>query len=148
MVMQFSAQLDAELEKRGQPAVRLPATALAFTPPTQRTGGPSQAGSAATSWGSSSTAWTMGGSSDNAEAAPAAEANSDTGVVLGVVIGAFAMGFLALALYMMQAKKQQEQWAEDGQWNEPAPDMYASKVAALDNQWMHENAGGYDQAQW
>jgi hypothetical protein len=127
---------------------------MQFTPPTVRDGQSRYQGQQLSSGGFGCSADTVDGSGSSAASKAddeeVEEGGQNTGVILGVIIGAFAMGFMALFMWMMQAKnKQAEHWDENGEWHEShgqemhghgggAPDMYASKVAALDNQWMHE----------
>jgi hypothetical protein len=157
MVLAFSATLDQELIAAGQPAVNMPATAMQFTPPTVRDGQSRYQGQSLGSGGFGWEADTVGGSSaskdDDEEVV---EEDGNTGVILGVIIGCFVMGFMALGMWMMRSKQPAEHWGEDqgqhwgpkhghgeewgheGHGHHGPPDMYASKVAALDNQWSHE----------
>jgi hypothetical protein len=139
LLARFSQQLDQELAKRGQQPVNLPVSAFAFATPVASatgygSGAQQQSGSSNMplfegSW----SAATNDLSADSSSAAKDKE-SSDTGVVMGVVIGAFAMGFLGLAIYMSSSRKA-EAHQQHQEWQ---PDMYASKVASLDNQWAQE----------
>jgi len=152
LLSQFSRQLDQELSMRGKQPVRLPANAIQVAQPKTTVnqyanGGGNyspQMGGNSYQAGSSYQAPTPYGSSGSNDAAAAPEAaKADNSTLLAVIIGAFVLGFLALACYMTKSKSQ-----SSGQYGvEQPPDGYASKVASLDNQWQHENQGQQYQQQ-
>jgi hypothetical protein len=143
LLSRFAQQLDQELAKRGQAPVNLPVSALTVAQPVATAtgyGSAQQNGAAANMPLFQGGSWNAAANDFGADSAGKSEDNkssgSNTGVVMGVVIGAFAMGFLALAIYMTNSRRAEAQQMGEGQWQ---PDMYASKVASLDNQWMQEH---------
>jgi hypothetical protein len=59
-------------------------------------------------------------------------------MILGVVIGLTAMGFVAGAMWMTQTKRSSAEENMERSQQLQRPDMYASKVQQLDNQWMEQ----------
>ena len=102
LLVQFSAVLDEELTKRGQPPVNLPATTMAFSSPEKEI---VDVGSA--SWGAGpqtvykNTIGYQAGRDDaaNKNQGPAAQ-TSLNGIVLGALLGAVCMGLFATGVYM------------------------------------------------
>jgi len=147
LAMQFSAVLDQELRKRGQAPVALPATAMAFSPPTKTANAyrPTvQVYQAQGQHQQQSGAWGMG--SQQTSTAPADASSGDDRLILGLVLGAFAMGIMGFVMFMHFSKQQVQ--ANDGMYHEESPDMYASKVAALDQNWQTQPDEGMDQSTW
>jgi hypothetical protein len=147
MAMQFSQALDSELQRRGQPAVRLPANSMAFAAPTKENNSFRPAGQS--SQQQVYAASSIGYQGNQVQQPAPADEGSDN-MILGLVIGAFAMGIMGVVMFLQMSKKESAagEWKEE-EWKEETPDVYASKVAALEQNWQAQpEIEGMDQSAW
>jgi flagellar basal body-associated protein FliL len=69
-------------------------------------------------------------------------------MILGLVIGAFAMGIMGVVMFLHFSKAKATASAHDEEhYEEESPDQYASKVAALEQNWQEADAS-MDQSAW
>jgi len=124
MIRQFSAQLDVELESRGEATVSLPVEAFDFAQPTQvvkAEAGPTTFQAAGT-YNYNQAAYAPIAQTEEEEAA---STSSNSSTLLLILAGGLCFSLVLLAYYRGKASGPAEPAIE-------APDAYASKVAHLD----------------
>jgi hypothetical protein len=131
LAMQFAAVLDQELQARGQAPVALSVNDMAFAAPTKTMNTYTQSTQVYSASGSGSGY----NNQNNVQQAPSD--NSNDGMLMGLIVGAFAMSIMGFVMFMYFSKQQAK--AHSAEWKEePTEDVYASKVAALDTNWQQD----------
>ena len=152
LAMQFSQTLDANLQQRGQPPAQIPANSMAFSAPVQEQNAYRPAQTATQMYsnqGAAAMNQQQGSSSivyQNQQSDTAETPQGSDNMLMGLVLGAFLMGIMGVIMFMYFSKQKAASAAQQ-EWHEEKPDLYASKVAAFDQNWEHD-AEAMDQANW
>merc|ERR1719265_665113 len=134
MIRQFSAQLDVELEERGEETVSLPVDAFEFAEPTET----NKSFQAQAQYSQQQAALNYANTQQQAAVAPAPQQeSSSSGTMMLVLAAGLCFSLVLLAYYRGKAGKSTEQAATAS-----PPDAYASKVAHIDQHWGDENQAG------
>jgi hypothetical protein len=78
--------------------------------------------------------------------AKATDEGSDR-MILGLVIGAFAMGIMGVVMFLHFSKKSATGAGYEEEYHEQTPDVYSSKVVAMDQTWQQADPA-MDQSSW
>jgi hypothetical protein len=131
LAMQFAAVLDQELQARGQAPVALSVNDMAFAAPTKTMNTYTQSTQVYSASGSGYN------NQNNVQQAPADNSSND-GMLMGLIVGAFAMSIMGFVMFMYFSKQQAKAHSSAEWKEEPTEDVYASKVAALDTNWQQD----------
>jgi hypothetical protein len=152
----FSQQLDAELRVRGKAPVNLPLSSMAFAQPEQRevqvwqNNSPSGISPTGQQQQSSSMGVLPGASNSGSTTSTISQSSSDSSSST-VLLAMGGMALLSLLIFVAYNKGKSATGKTGGaheQMPAPVDDAYASKVAAMDSDWIQQTPQEAQQDSW